>query len=167
MSGKKTTKYDSIRGEDEILQPHRVLREVLKHYLEFRDIVTSPEQQATGQAGRSRTIGNTRGTDGVIEYVYPVATADGIEKIEITVSFWDLQGILNKLSPRKREAVFYNVILDKKQKDVAEIMGITTVSVGQYVEQGMLQLSEDYFNVIEVKSSNEPASNGRVATNRD
>lgn len=149
----KVTKYDSIRGEDERLHPHRVLRDVLKHYLEFRDIVTSPEQQATGQAGRSRTVGNTRGTDGVIDYVYSVSTPEGLEKVAISISFWDLQGILQKLSPRKREAVFYNVILDKKQKDVAEIMGITTVSVGQYVEQGMLQLSQEYFNVIEVKSS--------------
>lgn len=152
MSDKKVVKYDSIRGENERLLPHRVLREVLKNYLEFRDIVTSPEQQATGQAGRNRTIGNNRGTDGVIEYTYSVVTEDGIEKIDISVSFWDLQGILKKLSPRKREAVFYNVILDKKQKEVAEIMGITTVSVGQYVEQGMLQLSQEYFNAVQVKS---------------
>jgi hypothetical protein len=35
---------------------------------------------------------------------------------------------------------------------VAEIMEITTVSVGQYVEQAMLQLSEEYFaeGIIEV-----------------
>ena len=58
---------------------------------------------------------------------------------------WDLQGALKNLSARKREAVYYNVILDKKQKDVADIMGITTVSVGQYVEQAMMQLAEEYF----------------------
>lgn len=33
-----------------------------------------------------------------------------------------------------------------KQKDVADIMGITTVSVGQYVESGFLQIAEEYFN---------------------
>jgi len=49
------------------------------------------------------------------------------------------------LSPRKREAVWFNVILDQKQRDVAKKMEITTVSVGQYVEQAMLQLSEHYF----------------------
>lgn len=145
----KVTKEDSIRDQHQVdkdLQPHRILREVLKHYLEFRDIVTSPEQQATGQAGKNRSVGNSRGTDGVIDYTYSVRREDGsIDKISLSISFWDLQGLLQKLSPRKREAVFYNVILDKKQKDVAEIMGITTVSVGQYVDQAMLQLQKGYF----------------------
>lgn len=107
---------------------HRVLREVYRHYLEFRELF---EKQGTH----------------VIEYGYFVddeETGDR-RKVEISISLWDLQDALKELSPRKREAVFYNVILDKKQKDVAEIMNITTVSVGQYVEQGMLQLSEDYF----------------------
>lgn len=144
MSQVRVTKEDSIRDEE--LLPHRVLRDVLKNYLEFRDIVTSPEQQATGQAGKNRTVGNSRGTDGVIDYTYSVRREDGtIDKISLSVSFWDLQGLLRRLSPRKREAVFYNVILDKKQKDVAEIMGITTVSVGQYVDQAMLQLQKGYF----------------------
>jgi DNA-directed RNA polymerase specialized sigma24 family protein len=63
----------------------------------------------------------------------------------ITLSLLDLQFGLDKLSPRKREAVYLNVILDMKQKDAAAIMGITTVSVGQYVEQAMIQLAERYF----------------------
>lgn len=63
----------------------------------------------------------------------------------LTLSYWDLRDSLNKLSPRKREAVFYNVILDWKQKDVAAKMKITTVSVGQYVDNAMLQLAEEYF----------------------
>jgi len=50
-----------------------------------------------------------------------------------------------KLSERKKEAVYYNVIQDLKQKDVAEIMGITTVSVGQYVESGFLQITNHLF----------------------
>lgn len=61
---------------------------------------------------------------------------------EVTISFIDLQGSLNKLSARKKEAIYYNVILDKLQRDTAEIMGITTVSVGQYVQTGMQQLVE-------------------------
>jgi DNA-directed RNA polymerase specialized sigma24 family protein len=122
--------------EDEIPK-HRILRDVLRHYLEFRDLVASPEHD--GQGGH-------RSSDGVIDHGYYVEDENGNRrKVLITLSFWDLQGKLSKLSPRKREAVFYNVILDKKQKDVAEIMDITTVSVGQYVEQGMLQLSEEYF----------------------
>lgn len=165
MSERKVTKYDSIRSEEEAkkdLQPHRILREVLKHYLEFRDIVTSPEQMATGQAGRTRTVGNSRGTDGVIDYTYSVADSDGVSKVDLSISFWDLQGLLFNLSPRKREAVFYNVILDKKQKEVAEIMGITTVSVGQYVDQAMLQLERDFYNVIS-RAHDEPTASGSVA----
>jgi hypothetical protein len=63
----------------------------------------------------------------------------------VTISFWDLHDGLKALSARKREAFFWNVLMDKKQKDVAKLMGITTVSVGQYVEQACLQLAERYF----------------------
>lgn len=99
---------------------HRILREVFRHYTEFRDLFTR----------------------------------EGIDTIEyggLTLSLWDLQDALRPqseggvLSDRKLEAVYYNVIRDMKQKDVAEIMGITTVSVGQYVEQAMIQLSDRYF----------------------
>lgn len=165
MSERKVTKEDSIRSEDEAkkdLQPHRVLREVLKHYLEFRDLVTSPEQQATGTAGKTRTVATIQNTDGVIDYTYSVATSEGIEKVSMSISFWDLQGLLKHLSPRKREAVFYNVILDKKQKDVAKIMGITTVSVGQYVDQAMLQLERDFYNVV-VKIEDSSDDEGSLA----
>lgn len=109
--------------------PHRVLREVYRHYTEYRDLVS-----ATGES--------------IIEHGYFIYEDDGEtikDKIAVTISFWDLHGGLKELSKRKREAVFYNVILDWKQRDVAKKMGITTVSVGQYVEQAMLQLSERYF----------------------
>jgi len=66
-----------------------------------------------------------------------------IEHKGLTINFLDLQSCLKKLSPRKKQAVFYNVIMDEKQKDVAARMGITTVSVGQYVEQAMLQVAKD------------------------
>src|SRR5580704_1705906 len=56
----------------------------------------------------------------------------------LTISFLDLQYGLDKLSKRKREAFFYNVILDQRQEDVAKIMGVTTVTVGQYVEAAVL-----------------------------
>lgn len=111
------------------IPPHKILREVYRHYLEFRDLVSN------------------HGTH-VIDHSYVIYDEEGEktpEKINITISFWDLYYGLSNLAPRKREAVFYNVILDKKQKEVAEIMGITTVSVGQYVEHAMIQLSERYF----------------------
>lgn len=112
----------------EAIPRHRVLREVYRHYLEYRDYVSS--------------TGNH-----VIEHGYFLYNDDGTvkEKVTVTVSFWDLFEGLKDLSPRKREAVWYNVILDQKQRDVAKKMDITTVSVGQYVEQAMLQLSQRYF----------------------
>lgn len=107
---------------------HRILREVFRHYLEFKSLFES------------------NGTH-VIEHGYWVEDPETGDrrKVNLSISLWDLQDGLKELSPRKREAVFHNVILDKKQKDVAEIMKITTVSVGQYVEQAMVQLSERYF----------------------
>lgn len=107
---------------------HRVLREVYRHYLTYRDLVS--------QDGRHH----------VIEHGYYVEDEKGNKrKVSIAISFWDLFNGLKQLSPRKREAVWYNVILDQKQKDVAKRMGITTVSVGQYVEQACIQLAEHYF----------------------
>lgn len=108
---------------------HRVLREILRHYTELKAYITA------------------NGGDKTIEHSYIVYDDEGtpVDKETIVVSFWDLHDSLKKLSDRKREAVFFNVILDWKQKDVAQKMGITTVSVGQYVEQAMLQLAEDYF----------------------
>ncbi len=58
----------------------------------------------------------------------------GIHKETISISFWDLHRGIKELTPRKREALYWNVIRDQKQKDVAARMGITTVSVGQYVD---------------------------------
>ncbi len=117
------------RLTDEIPK-HRILREVYRHYMEFKQYVSD-----TGQH--------------VIEHGYFIYDEDTgteiVAKRNITISFWDLHNALHKLSGRKREAVFYNVILDWKQRDVAKQMGITTVSVGQYVEQAMLQLAENYF----------------------
>jgi DNA-directed RNA polymerase specialized sigma24 family protein len=111
----------------EPIPKHRILREVYRHYYSFKQIFSS------------------QGTH-VIEHSYWVRNKDGSRTKEtLQISLWDLHDGLKTLSARKREAVFYNVILDKKQKDVAEIMGITTVSVGQYVEQAMMQLAEKYF----------------------
>ena len=70
----------------------------------------------------------------------------------LDICFLDLKDAINRLSPRKKEAIYYNVILDMKQKDVAEKMGITTVSVGQYVESGFAQVAKEYFHNEETNS---------------
>ena len=111
----------------EPIPKHRILREVYRHYYSFKQLFVKT------------------GTD-VIEHSYWVYDEDGGKsKQTVTISLWDLHDGLETLSARKREAVYYNVLLDKKQKEVAEIMGITTVSVGQYVEQAMIQLADKYF----------------------
>lgn len=94
---------------------HRYLREAVRRYDELESLFVQ-----TGQSV-------VRGPDG------------------IEICFLDLKDCLKKLSPRKKEAIYYNVICSMKQKDVAKIMGITTVSVGQYVESGFLQIAEEYF----------------------
>jgi DNA-directed RNA polymerase specialized sigma24 family protein len=124
--------------KDEI-PPHRVLREVYRHYLEFRQLVA--------QDGRNH----------VLEHGYFIENPDTGErrKATLSLSFWDLRNDVNKLSDRKKEAFFYNVICDMKQRDVAERMGITTVSVGQYVEAACEQLAQRYFTEEELASYKE------------
>jgi DNA-directed RNA polymerase specialized sigma subunit len=78
------------------------------------------------------------------EYVQNTGN-DIIEYRGLTISFFDLDKNINKLSPRKKEAFYLNVIVDMKQKDVAEVMGITCVSVGQYTNQACEQLAKLYF----------------------
>lgn len=70
---------------------------------------------------------------------------DILEYNGITISFFDLDKDIDKLSPRKRQAFLLNIIQDIKQREVAEMMGITTVSVGQYAAAAIKQLSESYF----------------------
>lgn len=125
MAGKKkTTKF----------QPHRILREVYRHYYEFEALVS-----ATGHH--------------TIDHAVRIYDDDGneVDRKPITISFFDLRDGLRPqseggvLSDRKLQAVMLNVIRDMKQRDVAEAMGITTVSVGQYVEHAMEQLAKTYF----------------------
>lgn len=118
-------------------QRHLILREAYRNYLTFEQYVTD--------TGRD-----------VIEYAIPVSK-ESDEWVPVAISFTDLQRALRALgagelkadgtvlSKRKEQAFYLNVIRDMKQKEVAELMKITTVSVGQYVDQAMLQLAEYYF----------------------
>lgn len=142
---------------------HRVLREIFRHYTEFREYVA-------------------QGNSPVLEHTYLVPVkgvpeecpdnpnaskpkphkavemhciwCDGeMKRITVSFNFWDLRRGLEDLAPRKREALFHNVIMDQKQKDVAKTMGITTVTVGQYVDHAFKQLVEEH--VISVEDTNE------------
>lgn len=95
---------------------HLILREVFRHYLDF----------------------------------YDYFRREGLKDIEykgITISFLDLKRALEnvELSGRKSQAFVLNVLEDKLQREVAEIMGICTVSVGQYVNAACRQLADFYF----------------------
>lgn len=117
---------------------HKILREAYRHWPEFKALVTySTPDPPSGKYGNQQMVMNSQRGD--LKHV--------IEYGGITLSFFDLERALveARLAPRKREAFFWNVLMDMKQKDVAEKMGITTVSVGQYVEQAMLQIAEVYF----------------------
>ena len=122
------TSMAQAKSVEKEISPHRILREVYRNFRQFQEFVS-----ATGKD--------------VIEHAYVVEDPETGErrKVAITISYSDLLDRLNELSDRKREAVLYNVIMDMKQRDVAEIMKITTVSVGQYVDTAMEQLAESYF----------------------
>ena len=68
-----------------------------------------------------------------LEHIKYTVRCNG-KPIDIEFHLRDLWPALMRRAPRQREATFLNVIMDMKQKDVAEIMGIATVSVGQYVQ---------------------------------
>jgi DNA-directed RNA polymerase specialized sigma subunit len=126
MASKKATKF----------QPHRILREVYRHYYEFEALVSAQGDQVI-----------------VLDHVVRLYDDEGneVERIPISISFFDLRDGLKPqseggvLSDRKLQALMLNVIRDMKQRDVAEIMGITTVSVGQYVEHAVEQLARIQF----------------------
>jgi len=104
---------------------HRILKEIYRHYIDFEDLYKR-EGIETIEIGKD---------------YYP----DKPLEEPITISFLDLKYGLDKLSKRKKEAFLYNIIYDKRQEDVAKIMGVTTVTVGQYVEAAAIQLSKRYF----------------------
>lgn len=134
MTQKQTAarRYDGLTADKKFL----ILREAYRNYLTFKQYVTD-----TGKD--------------VIEYAVP-ASEDSDVWVPISICFSDLERALKLfkdgseaentiLSQRKEQAFLLNVIMDQRQEDVAEQMGITTVSVGQYVKQACIQLSEYYF----------------------
>lgn len=128
--------YDGLTASEQ----HKILREAYRNYLSWKDLITYEQE---------------RNALDVITYSVPKEPGSD-EYVPVTISFHDLERALKSfnnemrtegtvLSKRKEQAFYLNVIRDMLQRDVAEIMGITTVSVGQYVEQGMMQLCDYYF----------------------
>lgn len=158
----------SVHGEE--TQADLILREVFRHYTEFRELVTTPDHMAEH-------------TDGYLEHTYLVPVEGpakcpqapgaqvgkesikdhkalemaciycGVKMRRVTVgfSFWDLHRGLKELAPRKREALFYNVIMDLKQRETGKIMNITTMTVGAYVKMAFKALAKQHF--IDIKET--------------
>lgn len=125
-------------SKEKDLQPHIVLREAYRHWYEFQELVKhSVPDPPSGKYGGQKVALNAQygGLRDVIEF-------KGIE-----LSFFDLERALRdtKLPDRKKEAFILNVIEDKLQREVADIMGISVVSVGQYVQQACLRIAATYF----------------------
>jgi hypothetical protein len=135
----RSCNYDGLTA----VEKHKILREAYRHYIHWQDMITYGDPNSGSHVSD------------VITYVVPKEPGS-TESVAVTISFHDLERALKLfkdgteaegtiLSQRKEQAFHLNVIQDMLQRDVAEIMGITTVSVGQYVEQAVLQLSEYYY----------------------
>lgn len=111
------------------IPPYVIIKEALRGYTKFKR-----HAALTGQD--------------YIEHTYTVYDDDGIptEKISIELSLWDLFRGVKKISPRKREALWYGVILDKRQEEVGEIMGCRPVTCGQYANSACMQLAEEHLS---------------------
>jgi DNA-directed RNA polymerase specialized sigma24 family protein len=127
---------------------HRILREIFRHYTEFREYVAQGNNTTITHSYLCPVEGvpaqcpeNPRANKEheAIENLC-VHCGGAVRKVTVSFDFWDLHQGLDQLAPRKREALLWNVIHDQKQKDVAKQMKITTVTVGQYVEHAFRQL---------------------------
>jgi hypothetical protein len=135
--------YDGLTAQDK----HTILREAYRNYLTWQDLLT--------YGGGSDSPVTDREAIETITYSIPKSKGS-TEYVPISISFYDLDRALKTfkgevkrqgtvLSKRKEQAFYLNVIRDMLQRDVADIMGITTVSVGQYVDQSCIQLAKYYF----------------------
>lgn len=126
----KTLRYERI-------PKYIIVKETLRNYTKFRRHATLIEQSHSHY-------------DGTISHSYVVYNKDGTpkEKITIEISFWDLLRGIKKISPRKREALWYSIILDKKQEEVGKIMGCRPVTCGQYANSACQQLADLHLNEI-------------------
>jgi DNA-directed RNA polymerase specialized sigma24 family protein len=131
---------------------HLILREIYRHYLDYKDHYA--------RTGHDILVGGTHDDDcqwwdrlkRVNKKIDPSirdkdapCTCGFSETGPVMISFLELQNSLKNLSKRKKEAVFLNVILDLTQREVAEVMQIKMVTVGQYVKSAMQKIEKEYF----------------------
>lgn len=121
--------YDGTTADDKA----EIIKEAYRHYDTWQNLIAYGD-------GKSGHVSD------VLTYHIPKEPGSD-ELVPIVISFHDLQRAWDnvKLAPRKKEAFELNILQDMLQREAADIMGITTVSVGQYVNQAASQLAEWYF----------------------
>lgn len=123
-------------------EKHRLLREVYRHYPEFRQLFID-----TGIHVLTNTYEwypDDTSAEPDEKGVYPPDMSRP-QKETVSLSLFDLTEGLNELTLRRRQAFYLNVILDLLQKEAGAIMGISTVTVGQYVDQATIYLAKRQF----------------------
>ncbi len=133
-------------------QKYLILRELYRHYLDYSD-----HYQRTGHdilvggthdqdcEWRKRLIRTNKKIDHEKRVKDAPCTCGFSQTGPVMISFLELRNSLRNLSKRKKEAVWWNVIMDQTQIEVAGIMGIKEVTVGQYVKSAMIKIAAEYF----------------------
>lgn len=121
-------------------KPHRLLREIYRHYIEFRALFVDEGLDTLHHTYEWFDPDLTAEPDAKGKYP---ANLNSVHKETVSFSLWDLDRGIDKLPERKRQAFYLNVICDLLQKEAGAIMGINHVTVGQYVEQAVLLLAEE------------------------
>ena len=134
-------------------QKHKILRNVYRNYISFKDHVTYRRDKGDEEFITAGTHADDCPFWERIDPKVPKnkrnlkapCTCGFLEEGPLMLSLSDLKYGIEQLAPRKKEAFFYNVILDWSQDETAKKMGITTVSVGQYIDAACDQLAQRYF----------------------
>ena len=133
-------------------EKYLILREIYRNYLDYsdyyqrtgRDIIVGGTHDEDCE-WRQRLVRTNKKIDADARIKDASCTCGFAETGPVTISFLDLHGSLKNLSKRKKEAVWYNVIMSYKQREVADIMQIKMVTVGQYVKSAMKKIANEYW----------------------
>lgn len=122
------------------VERHIILREA---YRRISSLAALARESAPAPAE-----GRIGGTDKAIN-AQESGLSDSIELNDIELNYFDLMAALRSIRDtvpeRKRQAFWLNVILDMKQKDVADKLQVSPVTVGQHVTSVCKALEEAYF----------------------
>ncbi len=113
------------------IPPYKLIEDTLRQYTQFRSLFSD------GEGGGTH----------IIEHSYLVYNPDGTvkEKVTVVLSLFDLFQGVEKLSPRKREAIWWIAINGHTQDEVGQIMNCRAVTCGQYLKAGCVQLAKEIY----------------------